>query len=92
MAYLAYTSLSLERPNRKSLTDELINKCYDNIPEEARYPISLRSYSMEERNAIFDTILDKTIETLNTDPRLRQIDDAMLPVVKQTLKSKMWPY
>lgn len=92
MAYLAYTSLSLERPNRKSLTDELINKCYDNIPEEARYPISLRSYSMEERNAIFDTILDKTIETLNTDPRLRQIDDARLPVVKQTLKSKMWPY
>lgn len=91
MTYQAFSSGDLDMSYDKAEIEKFVNLCYDNIPEEARYPISIKQKSNDARTQDFDTILDVTIETLNSDPRIRAIDDSLLPVLKSALKSKMWP-
>lgn len=90
-AYLALTARDLSIELDKTLSEELINKCYESIPEEARYPISLKQMSDDDRKAKFGTILDRTIDTLNSDPRLQSVDESMLSVLKLTLIGRLWP-
>lgn len=92
LAYLAFSNSDLDKPFDDAEINKYVNKCFDNIPQEHRYPISLKSKSNEERTKDMETILDVTINTLNTDPTLKSIDDAMLPALKLRLISKIWPY
>lgn len=73
MAYLAYTSDELDISYTKDFILKYVDLCYEKIPNSARFPISLKDKDTEERTKDFETILDTTIETLNSDPRLRTI-------------------
>lgn len=92
MAYLAFTSGDLDKSYTKDEILKYVHLCYEKIPNYARFPISLKDKDTEERTKDFETILDTTIETLNSDPRLRTIPEEKVPVLKETLKSKLWPF
>lgn len=92
---LAYLSLSNGDLNKSFNEEEIrkyIDECYNNIPKENRYPISLKSKSNEERTKDIEIILDETINTLNTDPTLQSIDNEGVLQLKSVLMSKLWPY
>lgn len=92
MAYLAFTSGDLDKSYTKDEIHKYVDLCYGKIPFSARFPISLKNKDREERTEDFETILDTTIETLNSDPRLQTIPEEIVPVLKGTLKSKLWPF
>lgn len=92
MAYLAYTSDELDISYTKDFILKYVDLCYEKIPNSARFPISLKDKDTEERTKDFETILDTTIEILNSVPRLRTIPEEKVPVLKETLKSKLWPF
>lgn len=92
LAYLAFSNGDLDKPFNNIEINNYVEECFDKIPRENRYPISLKSKSIEDRTKDFETILDITINTLNTDPTLKSIDESMLGVLKSKLMSKLWPY
>lgn len=92
LAYHAFTTGRLDDTINNDEIKNFIELCYKNIPEDSRYPISLKQKSKEERTQEFEKIIDVTVETLNNDPRIKSIDESMLPVLKSTLKSKLWPF
>lgn len=92
MSYLAFSYQDLDRAFDSVEIGSRVEECYDNIPENARYPISIKQMDSAERTQNFDAILDVTISTLNADPQIQSVPENMIPILKTTLKSKLWPY
>lgn len=92
LTYLAFTSCDMDKEYNKEYIDSYVNKCYAQIPEELRYPISLDNITIETRTKNFRKIIDIIVDELNADPSLRTIDPEMISVLKQKLIGKMWPY
>lgn len=92
MIYWALTNDDLDKSISKEVLDEYINSCYSQIPQEAKYPISLQSIDSETRTRDFNTIIDSTLATLESDPRLQSMPESMLQVLKDKLISKLWTY
>lgn len=92
LAYLAFSNGDLDKPFNNTEINKYIEECYDKVPKENRYPISVKTKSIEDRTKDFEAILDVTINTLNIDPTLKSIDESMLPILKAKLMSKLWPY
>lgn len=91
LTYLTYSNGDLEQSFENNEIDLYVEKCYKNIPEENRYPISLKQKDRKERDKEMEIIVDNSVEILNKDARLSSIDKTMLPIVKSTILSSLWP-
>lgn len=91
MTFLTYSNGSLDQSFDNKEIDMYVEKCYNNIPDANRYPISLKQKSNEERERDMETIVNNSIDLLNADARLSSIDETMLPIFRSTLLKAMWP-
>lgn len=91
LSYLAYTSGDLSTNQDANLIQKLIIECYNQIPENLRYPIGFRKTGIEEGRSILSECLDKVFAYLNTHPQLKKIDESQIPLLKAAIIKQSFP-
>lgn len=91
LSYLANTSGDISLQQDTDLVNELINYCYDKLPDRLRYPIGLKHKGTESVRNQFSEILDILFESLNTHPQIKEIDKTFIPKFKEAIMNQIAP-
>ena len=91
LSYLANTSGDLNLQQDTDLVNELINYCYDKLPDRLRYPIGLNHNGTHSVRHSLSASLDILLERLNNHPESKGINKTFIPQFKEAFMNKISP-